>query len=196
MNRIQRPMKRLTLLLILCLASCSREPAAPPPPPYDAGLQDGSVIFWQGGLLVKPILKHTDSDLTHAAIVLYNGKEPFVYEAVPPRVHKVPLAEYRRLMKEKVDESRRLMMWYVMQPMDCYTAGQLATMKVHAESQLGRPYMLRGWWKGHEVRGIFCSQLVGDIIAKSGKIPAGGIHESPGSLRDKLLPFYWDLSTP
>ena len=58
-------------------------------------LRDGSVIFWQGGLLVKPILKHTDSDLTHAAIVLYNGKEPFVYEAVPPRVHKVPLAEYR-----------------------------------------------------------------------------------------------------
>ena len=93
-----------------------------------------------------------------------------MYEAVPPRVHKVSLAEYRKLMEEKVDESRRLMMWYVMQPMDCYTAGQLAAMKAHAESQLGRPYMLRGWWKGHEVRGIFCSQLVGDIIAESGKI--------------------------
>lgn len=78
MNRIQRPMKRLTLLLILCLAFCSREPAAPPPPPYDAGLRDGSVIFWRGGLLAKPILKHTDSDITHAAIVLYNCKEPFV----------------------------------------------------------------------------------------------------------------------
>lgn len=25
---------------------------------------------------------------------------------------------------------------------------QLAAMKVHAESQLGRPYMLRGWWQG------------------------------------------------
>ena len=192
-------MKRLALLLPVLFVSCSRGPTPPPKlpaPPYDAGLRDGSVIFWQGGLLVKPILKHTDSDLTHAAIVLYNGKEPFVYEAVPPRVHKVPLVEYRKLMEEKGDESRRLMMWSVMQPMDCYTAGQLATMKVHAESQLGRPYMLRGWWKGHEVRGLFCSQLVGDIIAKSGKIPAGGIHESPGSLHDKLLPFYWELSTP
>jgi hypothetical protein len=58
-------MKRLFLLtaLILCLASCSREPAPPKPAsrPYDAGLRDGSVIFWRGGLLVKPILKHNRS---------------------------------------------------------------------------------------------------------------------------------------
>jgi len=154
------------------------------------------VIFWQGGLLVKPILKHTDSDITHAAIVLYQGKEPWVYEAVPPRVHKVPMVEYRRLMDEKVHEARRPMTWLLMQPMDRYTTGQLTTMKAHAESQLGRPYMLRGWWKGHEVRGIFCSQLVGDIIEKSGKIESGHIHESPGSLHDKLLPFYWELSAP
>jgi hypothetical protein len=189
-------MKRLIPFLILSLASCSHEPPQPPTPPYDAGLRDGSVFFWQGGLLVKPIFKHTDSDLTHAAIVLYNGKEPFVYEAVLPRVHKVPLAEYRRLMNEKVDETRRPMTWFVMQPMSVYTSNQLAAMKAHAESQLGRPYMLRGWWKGHEVRGIFCSELVGDIIERSGKIESGHIRESPGTLHDKLLPFYWELSTP
>ena len=193
-------MKRLSLLpILLLLASCSREPTPTPrpaAPPCDAGLRDGTVIFWQGGLLVKPILKHTDSDLTHAAIVLYDGREPFVYEAVPPRVHKVPLAEYRKLMEQKVDEARRPMMWFVMQPMDVYTPKQLAAMKAHAESQLGRPYMLRGWWKGHAVRGVFCSQLVGDVISKSGKIEVGGIHESPGTLHDKLLPYYWELSTP
>lgn len=167
-----------------------------PTPPYDADLRDGSVAFWQGGLLVKPILKHTDSDLTHAAIVLYNGKEPFVYEAVPPRVHKVSLTEYRKLMEEKLHEARQPMAWFVMQPMSVYTSNQLTAMKAHAESQLGRPYMLRGWWKGHEVRGIFCSELVGDIIETSGKIESGHIHESPGSLHDKLMPFYWELSTP
>jgi len=190
-------MKRLVLLpllIALLLASCKQEPPAPKseptPPPYDAALRDGSVIFWRGGLLVKPILKHTDSDITHAAIVLYNGRQPFVYEAVPPRVHKVSLTEYRRLMEEKVRNARRPMTWFVIQPVDRYTLGQLAAMKAHAESQLGRPYMLRGWWKGHEVRGIFCSQLVGDIIAITGLIAAGGIHESPGSLHDKLLSFY------
>ena len=99
-------------------------------------------------------------------------------------------------MDEKVHESRRPMTWFVMQPMDRYTTDQLASMKAHAESQLGRPYMLRGWWKGHEVRGILCSELVGDIIERSGKIESGHIRESPGSLHDKLLPFYWELSTP
>jgi hypothetical protein len=76
--------------------------------------------------------------------VLYNGKEPFVYEAVPPRGRKVSLAEYRRLMREKVDESRQPMIWFVMQPMERCTSNQLTAMKAHAESQLGRPYMLRG----------------------------------------------------
>ncbi len=191
-------MKRLLpCLLFVLFPSCSPTPPQPvPTPPYDAALRDGTVIFWQGGLLVTPILRQTDSDLTHAAIVLYSGREPYVYEAVPPRVHKVPLADYRKLMEEKVRESRRPMSWYVMVPMDVYTPSQLAAMKRHAESQLGRPYMLRGWWKGHEVRGIFCSQLVGDILRCSGKIDSGGIHESPGSLHDKIKSFYWELSTP
>ena len=197
---LEETMKRFALLpILLLLASCTHNPPAPPAPPYDAGLRDGSVIFWRGGLLVKPILKHTDSDITHAAIVLYHGREPWVYEAVPPRVHKVPMNEYRRLMEEKSNEQRlqkRDFTWFIMQPMNAYTARQLVAMKRHAESQLDRPYMLRGWWKGHEVRGIFCSQLVGDIIEKSGKIESGHIHESPGSLHDKLLPFYFDLSTP
>ena len=86
-------------------------------------------------------------------------------------------------------KARRPMAWSVMQPMERYTSKQLAAMKAHAESQLGRPYMLRGWWKGHEVRGIFCSELVGDIIAKSGKIEAGRIHESPGSLARQAAAF-------
>jgi len=88
------------------------------------------------------------------------------------------------------------MTWFVMQPMDRYTTSQLVAMKAHVESHLGRPYMLRGWWKGHEVRGIFCSELVGDIIERSGKIESGHARESPGGLHEKLLPFYWVLSTP
>jgi len=187
-------MKHLSLLVLFVLfvlfLSCSRTPAPlpaplPVPPPYDAALRDGSVVFWRGGLLAGPILKHTDSTITHAAVVLYQNGEPFVYEAVPPCVHKVPLAEYRTLMAKKVHVT-----WIIMEPIDRYATGQLAAMKAHAESQLGRPYMLRGWWKDHVVRGIFCSQLVGDVIEKSGRIEAGGVHESPGSLYTKLLPLY------
>ncbi len=149
-------------------------------------VQNGSVIFWCGGLLAKPILKHTDSDLTHAAIVLYDGKRPYVWEAVPPRVHKVPLDTYRILMEEKVRKSRHPMSWFIIQPKLPFTAKELATMKTYAESQLGRPYQLRSWWKGHEVRGVFCSEFAGDVLAASGAIKAGGVHESPGSLYHKL----------
>lgn len=187
-------MKRLALLLVLCLG------CTPPPPqltiPYDAKLRDGTVIFWEGGLLVKPILRNTDSDITHAAIVLYRHDGPWVYEAVPPCVQRVPLADYQKMMAKRLRESRKPMSWYIMQPMNSYTTHELVSMKVYADSQLGRPYMLRGWWKGREVRGIFCSQYIGDIVEQSGKIKSDNFHESPGSLRMKLSSFYGELSAP
>ncbi len=185
-------MKHFIAFLLLTLTSCT---PAMSEKPYDADARDGSVIFWQGGMLSKPILRRTDSDLTHAAIVLYQDGVPFVYEAVPPRVHKVPLSEYRQMMEEE-SHHRHPKLWFVMQPMDWFTPSQLTAMKNYAESQLGRPYMLRGWWKGYEVRGVFCSELIADIISQSGKIESAGVRESPGSLHDKLLPFYWELSTP
>jgi hypothetical protein len=194
-------MKRLALLLVLCLG-CTPQPQPQPqitPPPYDAGVRDGTVIFLQGGLLVRPIFHYTDSTLTHAAIVLYHGKEPWVYEATPPCVRRMPLADYRKLIAEKLQEPRlqkRNLKWFFMQPVNSYTSRHLRDMKWYAESQLGRPYMLRGWWKGREVRGIFCSQYVGNIIEQSGKIKSNQFRESPGSLHDKILPFYFELSAP
>jgi len=185
-------MRQLTLLLVLCLGCTPQQPTIP----YDAELRDGTVIFWEGGLLVKPILRNTDSDITHAAIILYRDDEPWVYEAVPPRVHRMPLADYRKVMAERLRESRRPMSWYTMQPTSAYTSHELISMLVYADSQLGRPYMLRGWWKGREVRGIFCSQYISNIIEQSGKIKSDHFHESPGSLRMKLSPFYGELSAP
>jgi hypothetical protein len=111
----------------------------------------------------------------------------------------MPLAYYRKLIAEKLQEPRlqkRNLKWFFMQPVNSYTSRQLRDMKWYAESQLGRPYMLRGWWKGREVRGVFCSQYVGNIIEQSGKIKSNQFRESPGSLHDKILPFYFELSAP
>jgi hypothetical protein len=141
---------------------------------------DGSVIFWQDTFLVKPITRRTGSNLTHAAIVL-NG---FVYEAVPPCVHKVLLADYLKEMKALKRGS-----YFVLTPKTPYTSAQLALMVRHAESQLGRPYVLRGYGK-RVTRGIFCSQLVSDILEKSGRIKSGSFLESPGSLFEKLENLY------
>ena len=127
----------------------------------------------------------SSSTITHAAVVV----DGYVYEAVPPRVRKVLYSEY---VKEMVAKSldRSDFKWFVLHPNKPYNVLEVISMKVYLESQIGRPYMLRGWWKGREVRGIFCSQLVANAIEKTGRIKSSNFHESPGSLRTKLEGLY------
>jgi hypothetical protein len=144
---------------------------------------NGSVLFWEDGFLVKPILRNTDSHLTHAAIIL----DGYVYEAVPPAVHKVLLKDYRKEMSEK---KRKDFKYFIMEPKKPYSKSELAAMRKYLDSQLGRRYMMRGYWKEKETRGIFCSQLVGNTIETTGRIKSANFHESPGSLYKKLESLY------
>src|SRR5208282_6002350 len=150
-----------------------------------APIPDGAVIFWQGGPLTGSILRHTGSTITHAAIIL----DGWVYEAAPPCVHKVPLGEYLASLRARAARTAGFS-WFVLKPRTSYTRQELSALRLYAESQLGRPYMLRGWWQYREVRGIFCSQFVGDAIEQSGKIVSAHFRESPVSLYGKLSEFY------
>jgi hypothetical protein len=150
---------------------------------------DGSVIFWQDGLFVRPIQRQTGSHLTHAAVIL----DGYVYEASPPRVRKVPLNQYLKEMEAKAQKramKRRGFKIVLMQPRVPYSLGDVQAMIAYAESQLGRPYSIRGWWKGQEVRGVFCSEYAGNVLERGGRIKSGGVEESPGSLHQKLEPIY------
>jgi hypothetical protein len=151
---------------------------------------NGSVLFWNGGLLVRPISKATGSTITHATVILYEDGEPYVYEAVPPAVHRVPYKEY---IDSMANHTRKDFSFFVLEPKQRYTKQALADMKVYADSQLGRKYMMRGYWKGQEVRGIMCSQFAGNTIEKSGLITSDNFHETPGSLYRKLLPYYKEV---
>jgi hypothetical protein len=146
---------------------------------------NGSVIFWEDSLLVGPISRQTGSRITHAAVIL----DGYVYEAVPPCVHKVLLADYVERMRIKSRRQPKFK-WFVLRPQKTYLMCDVAAMKRYAGSQLGRPYSVRGWWRGCEVLGIFCSQYVANILEKSGIIKSAGVHESPVSLYEKLGPFY------
>ena len=172
-------MKNLLVVLILlcCVSVCGAQPP------------DGSTIFWHGGFMVGPIFKHTGSRLTHVAIILYKDGKPMVYEAAPPKVHKVPLDEYIQHLRDLEARPfwrRRCFCWFIVEPKKPYKASSLVSMKIYAESQMGRPYMLRGWWLNRETKGIFCSQYVGNIIEKSGRIKSRNYKESPVSLYRKL----------
>lgn len=155
-------------------------------------MRDGSVIFWKGGLLVKPIYNATGSPLTHVAIILHQNGESWVYEAAPPKVHKVKLTDYETFLAKLASIKfiqRRNFSWFIRQPKVAYTPAEIDAMQTYADSQLGRAYRLRGWWS-NDTRGIFCSQYIGNMIAKTGRIISLDNRESPGSLYDKLLPLY------
>jgi hypothetical protein len=175
----------LFLLFSSCLPAPT-PPVLPAPVPYDAGLRDGSVIFWCGGPTLQPIKRQTGSNVTHAAIILYRNNIPYVCEAVPPEVHCVTLTDYRELMTEAIEDSEEPMAWYIRQPREAFTVAQRTAMKTYMETQLGRPYSVLGWMLGREVKGVFCSELIADTLEKSGKIHSDGVHESPISLYNKL----------
>ena len=89
----------VAVLLGVVFALPASTPIAPRPIPHETPSDtphDGSVLFWQDSLLVKPILKRTNSHLTHAAVILND----YVYEACPPRVHKVPILAYMRMTSQ------------------------------------------------------------------------------------------------
>lgn len=180
------------LASLLCLLSLTVIVVAIPLPkalqPPNVQIKDGSVLFWQDGRLVRPIKRQTGSTITHAAILL-NG---YIYEAVPPRVRKMPLNQYiekMKVKKQKPGMQRRGFTWFIMQPKVPYTLIEIQSMTRYAESQIGRPYSLRGWNK-RETRGVFCSQLASNILEKGNRIKSDRFRESPGSLHKKLKDIY------
>jgi hypothetical protein len=155
--------------------------------------QDGSIIFLQDGFLVRPIERVTGSPLTHVAIILYESDGPYAFEATWPKVCRTPLKDYyAELTKRQLKNFylKRGFIWTTIQPKKPYTPKQLESMKQYARSQLGRPYMMRGYWKNHEVKGIMCSQFVANCIEKSGRIKSANFKESPVSLKEKLKDLY------
>jgi len=161
-----------SVLMILCLIG------AVPHGIY----RPGTAIFTEDGILVGPIERHTGSRISHAAIILYENGQPWVYEAALPCVRRMPLYDFQE--KQKHFKRRNIKIHYVEAKQD-YTQEQLDKMLVYANGQLGRKYKLRGYWKDKEVKGIHCSQFVGDVIAQSGRIRSDHWKETPVSLYTK-----------
>ena len=174
-------MKLLVLATIICMnctaADCSPQPVSTP--------KDGSLIFWKGGPLAKIIKRNTGSDLSHSAIVL-NGH---VYEATWPKVRRVKWAVYVAEMEQHRRQWRNFD-WFTAEPKRNFSVPAVLRMLLYAKSQVGKPYMLRGWWQGRETKGLFCSQYVANTLEKSGLIQSANYHESPGSLYEKVKSYY------
>ncbi len=161
------------------------------PPP------DGSVLFTENGLprfLDRMLEWVTKSPLSHTMIFLRHGRGglPFVYEAYPPKVHKI---SWRKFVEVTLPErenrfwTRRLggLRTVVWSPRKPFASHTLESMHAEAEALLGIDYSLVWNWLRKKSPKLHCSEYVGEICQAGGFLESDGGKETPGSLFDKLL---------
>jgi hypothetical protein len=149
-------------------------------------IKDGSIIVFDKGTLNRSIYKHTGSTKNHLAVVFNVDGKLWVYESTWPRVKRVPFKDYLRWIESRKRKKRKLVVTLV-QPNTNYSPDEVKKMLAYANSQLGRKYMMRGWWKNREVRGIHCSQFVASVLKRSGKFKSNRPwKEAPGDVIRKI----------
>ena len=110
---------------------------------------------------------------THSVIVL----DGWVYEQDWPRSRKTPLAFYGK--KRTINDIYLLPL----------TRQQVHLMKQYAESRLGEPYRLRGYFRpGARTNGTWCSNFVGQILNTGGYQLTPSQMREPENLRQQLNP--------
>ena len=159
------------------------------PPP------EGSVLFTQNGLprfLDRMLEWVTGSQLSHTMIFLRCKGVPFIYEAYPPKVHKI---SWRHFVGTTIPEresrfwTRRLgglqQLWWV--PREPFASYVLKAMRAKAEEGLGVKYsMVWNWWR-EDCPKLHCSEYGAGIFEAGNVLESAGGRETPGSFYAKLL---------
>ncbi len=125
-------------------------------------LDDGSLLYIKNGN--KIVQKHTQSDLTHVAIIFNEDNAPYVYEAIKPVVRKIKLADYEKELaalnkKKKVD--RDIILY---QPKQKPKKEEIEGMKKYLNSQLGRKYSVNSYIFEQEQSTIHCAEIVSHTL--------------------------------
>ena len=154
---------------------------------------DGSLLFVENGNQV--VQNHTDSTLSHVAIILKEENDFWVYEATPPKVRKILLSDYYAEVKSlnsKKKESRKMKLWMA-NPTKPFTAAQKETMKKYLEGELGRKYSIGSYLNGRAGKGIHCGELVGNALRLANlKFTDNTCQDDPWDVWDKTKTIYED----
>ena len=159
------------------------------PPP------DGSVLFTENGLprfLDRMLEWVTGSPLCHAMTFLRHDGRPYVYEAYPPKVHRIT---WRKFVEETLPEREdrfwtkrlgglRMVVW---SPREPFARDTLDRMHAKAEASLGVEYSMIWNWLKKDCPQLHCSEYVANICQAGWFLESDGGKETPGSLFGKLL---------
>lgn len=145
---------------------------------------DGTVIIWENGRYLDNIQQYTNSNKTHACIVLYDKGQVFVYEASNPDVHRHTWKRYIQLCNEAQKEFINLKFLFF-EPTNL-SEEQLKRMKIYANSQLGRKFGVISFISGRPRNTIHCAEYVSNILKQTGNFNSFGPRETPKTLYNKL----------
>tara|TARA_Y100000034_G_scaffold33124_2_gene40641 strand:+ start:101 stop:748 length:648 start_codon:yes stop_codon:yes gene_type:complete len=127
---------------------------------------DGSLLFIEGGNRI--VENETDSPYTHVAMIFNIDKEPWVFEAEPPRVRKVRFSEYvREVEKQNIKNGRQMKLW-LMKPKIPFDRSEVLKMRVYLENQIDREYSIWSYVQGRVGDGIHCAELTTRTLLRGG----------------------------
>ncbi len=133
---------------------------------------EGSLLFSQNSK--KIVEEWTNSSITHVAIVVNHDGKPWVYEAAPPKVRRVPLATYYREIgvenKKRGDD--RIRIW-LLTPNESLSEDELIEIRSYLKSQKGRRYSIRNYVRGKPGDGIHCAEFAANVLSRVGRCQAG-----------------------
>ena len=127
---------------------------------------DGTLLFIEGGNRI--VENETESPYPHVAIIFNIDKEPWVYEAEPPRVRKLLLSDYIKEIEEHNLKNNRQMKIWLMKPKIPYNRAESLKMRTYLENQIDREYSIWSYIRGKVCDGIHCGELTTRTLLRAG----------------------------
>lgn len=153
--------------------------------------KDGSLLFIENGNRI--VQNHTDSSITHVAIILKENDDFWVYEAVPPKVRKIKLDSYLleiQKINSRKKERHKMKVW-IANPNEPLTGDQKKSMKEYLDKQINRKYSVGSYIDGTPGSGIHCCEITGYAFEAAGlKYSDNPCSDSPWDVWQKTKPSY------
>lgn len=156
-------------------------------------LEDGTLIFLENCSSI--VERSTHGSVGHVAIVINEGTEPWLYEAIPGKVRHLKADEYyaelSRLNARKAEDKQ--IRAFALRPEKPFTPAERQAMHHYLEEQVGRRYSVKGYVRGEESAGIHCAELASHTLNESGRYQWEHCHAiHPSKLQILIDPTYRD----
>jgi hypothetical protein len=131
-----------------------------------AALDDGSLVFLENcNYFVE---QYTKAPIGHVAIAANDDGTTWLYEATPGRVRRLTWSAYRdelaAINADRLRKKKSLVKVHVLQPAEPLNRDQQAALRSLLESQLDRPYSVKGIVRGKRNGGIHCAELAAHTL--------------------------------